>query len=147
MTDTAHSYRLPRFEHARVADAMRTGTLSCPSHAPLREVARTMATHHIHCVIVTDVEPGAPAAAPGWRMLSDLDLVGAARGGGFDDLAAVDAAASEALSVTPDDTLERAAQLMTEHGTAHLVVVDAAERPIGMLSTLDLAGAAAWGEA
>jgi CBS domain-containing protein len=28
---------------------------------------------------------------------------------------------------------------MTEHGTAHLVVVDTGERPIGVISTLDVA--------
>ena len=42
--------------------------------------------------------------------------------------------------VAPDETLERAAQLMTEHSTAHLIVVDPQrQRPIGVLSTLDIA--------
>jgi len=30
---------------------------------------------------------------------------------------------------------------MTEHGTTHLVVVDAERRPVGILSTLDVAAA------
>lgn len=37
---------------------------------------------------------------------------------------------------------------MLAHGASHLVVVDPrAERPVGILSTLDIAGALAWGEA
>jgi CBS domain-containing protein len=40
------------------------------------------------------------------------------------------------------ETLERAAQLMTEHGSAHLVVDDPETgRPVGVLSTLDIAAA------
>ena len=46
--------------------------------------------------------------------------------------------------VTPTETLERAAQLMTEHATSHLVVVDVGLlRPVGVISTLDIAAALA----
>jgi len=34
---------------------------------------------------------------------------------------------------------------MCEHGTSHLIVVDEAARPAGVVSTLDLAAALAWG--
>jgi CBS-domain-containing membrane protein len=50
-------------------------------------------------------------------------------------------AATVALTIGPADTVQRAAQLMTEHGTTHLVVVDAGRRPVGILSTLDVAAA------
>jgi CBS domain-containing protein len=44
--------------------------------------------------------------------------------------------------VRPDDTLMRAAQLMTEHAVTHLLVVDpAGGLPVGVLSTLDVARA------
>jgi CBS domain-containing protein len=53
-------------------------------------------------------------------------------------------AATAALTIRPGDTLRRATQLMLEHGTTHLVVVDGdALRPIGVLSTLDVARALA----
>ena len=53
-------------------------------------------------------------------------------------------AATAALMVSPGESLQRAAQLMTEHGTAHLVVVEPASgRPVGVLSTLDVAAALA----
>jgi CBS domain-containing protein len=42
--------------------------------------------------------------------------------------------------VSPRESLLRAAQLMTEHATAHLIVVDPESgRPVGVLSTLDVA--------
>jgi CBS domain-containing protein len=42
--------------------------------------------------------------------------------------------------VAAGDSLAHAAQLMSEHEIAHLVVVDqGTERPIGILSTLDVA--------
>ncbi len=44
------------------------------------------------------------------------------------------------MTVSSDDTLTRAAQLMREYGTSHLVVVDPeSATPLGVLSTLDLA--------
>ena len=45
-------YLTPCFEHATVADAMRTGVMSCPHDVPATTVARMMATHHIHSVVV-----------------------------------------------------------------------------------------------
>jgi CBS domain-containing protein len=36
---------------------------------------------------------------------------------------------------------------MLTHGVSHLVVIEAeSERPVGILSTLDIAGVLAWGE-
>jgi CBS domain-containing protein len=135
------SYRLPRFAHAQVADVMRTGTLTCPANAPLRAVARTMATHHIHSLVVTR-EGG------DWALLSDLDLVRAMRSEHAEDLNAGDVAKGDAFTVTREDALEHAAKLMSQHDLCHLVVVDPDDgRPIGMLSSLDLAGALAWGDA
>jgi len=40
--------------------------------------------------------------------------------------------------------LAEAVRMMDEHNVTHLVVVDR-ERPVGIISTLDIAGAAAWG--
>jgi CBS domain-containing protein len=56
------------------------------------------------------------------------------------DCAAGDAAATEPLVVSADEPLRSAAQLMSEHGVSHLVVVDGAGGyPLGVLSTLDIA--------
>ncbi len=51
------------------------------------------------------------------------------------------------LTVEPRMPLREAAQLMLRHGLAHVVVVDPqTQRPVGILSTLDLAGVLGWGE-
>jgi CBS domain-containing protein len=44
--------------------------------------------------------------------------------------------------------LREAGELMLANGAAHVVVVDPElQRPIGILSTLDIAGVFGWGEA
>lgn len=46
--------------------------------------------------------------------------------------------------VSADESLRRAAQLMSEHCVSHLVVVDSAGAyPIGVISTIDIAAASA----
>jgi CBS domain-containing protein len=128
----------PPSARIRVAEAMHHGVLTCSRDRSLADVARLMASRRVHCIVVTDEPEQADAL---WGVVSDLDLVAAA---GVRDLEAQSAeasAATAALTISPDETLQRAAQLMTEHGTAHLVVVDAARRPVGVLSTLDVAAA------
>ena len=75
-------------------------------------------------------------------MIDSLDLVRALR----DPDAHPDAetiSRQPALAVEPGAALGEAARLMDERRIAHLVVVDG-ERPVGVVSTLDIAGAAAW---
>ena len=44
------------------------------------------------------------------------------------------------MTVATDAPLARAAELMAEHGISHLAVVDpVSKRPVGILSTLDIA--------
>ena len=125
----------------RVADAMHHGVLTCARDEPLSTVAEMMVQHRVHCVVVTDHPDQAGAL---WGVVSDLDLVAAGSVRGLDDQLAEATAATAALTISPHETLQRAAQLMTEHGTAHLVVVDPGTlRPVGVLSTLDVARALA----
>ena len=135
-----HSHISPPFEETEVADAMRLGVVSCPPSTPLREVARIMATYRIHCVLVSDVEGHRP-----WGVVSDLDLAAGAEAD-LDKLTAGEVAATEVVTVAPDDSMRVAAQLMAEHEAAHLVVAQRhSGHPVGVLSTLDLAGVLAWG--
>jgi CBS domain-containing protein len=122
-----------------VSDAMHAGVFTCPPATPLREVARMMATYRIHCVVVKGDESIAGDEMV-WGVVSDLDLVTVAAGDGIDDRTAGATAASAVVVVTPDQTLDRAAQLMKEYSIAHLVVVDPESmHPVGVLSTLDVA--------
>jgi CBS domain-containing protein len=116
---------------------MHHGVLTCAQETPLTDVAELMADHRVHCVVVS----GDDAEAL-WGIVSDLDLVAAALVRDLDEQTAGGSAASPVLVVGPDETVERAAQLMTEHATAHLVVVDASQ-PVGVVSTLDVAAALA----
>jgi CBS domain-containing protein len=118
-----------------IADVMRPGVLSCPSDTPLREVARIMAVHRIHCVVVGDLRSGDGA----WGVLSDLDLARAVESA-TEDTTAGEIAATDPVSLSPTATLDEAARMMAEHETAHIVIVDRPSGdPLGVVSTLDVA--------
>lgn len=94
-----------------------------------------MAKHRVHAVAITNGRTQRPTA-----IASDLDVVAAAATGM--EPTAAQAACTEPLTVSADDSLAHAAQLMAEHGVAHLVVLEAASgQPTGILSTLDIAAA------
>jgi CBS domain-containing protein len=136
----------PSLEQLRVADAMHPGVVTCPLETPLREVARMMALYRIHAVVAFRESSG-DVSGPGlWGVVSDLDLVRAV-GAGAGELAGRTAggtAVTPVVMVAPNELLIRAAQLMTEHEVTHLVVVDPeSTRPIGVLSTIDIARALA----
>jgi len=129
---------LPASARIRVADAMHHGVLTCSRDSSLEQVAGLMASQRVHVVVTDDPED----ADSLWGVVSDLDLVAAASVRDLDEQAAGATAATVALTISPEEPLQRAAQLMTEHGTAHLVVVDPDQRrPVGVLSTLDVAAA------
>lgn len=117
-----------------VSEFASVGILSCTPDAPLDEVAWLMAHNRVHAVVVAEDATEAP-------VIADADLIAAASSGHFDQLSAGDITATEAVSVRDDETLERAAQLLSEHGVSHLVVRDRHGQPTGVLSTLDLARA------
>ncbi|HET8758623.1 MAG TPA: CBS domain-containing protein [Solirubrobacteraceae bacterium] len=150
MTQTAHSdpgsYVLPAFERATVADVMRPGVMSCAPDAPLLTVAQTMATHHVHAVVVAGVtKDDAGGDHLIWGLVSDMDIVRAA-GSGIEGHMAADAARTELVSVDPSTPLADAARLMDEHHGSHLIVTSEGH-PVGVLSSLDIAGVLAWGRA
>ena len=122
-----------------VEEVMHRGVLVCERDAPLSDVAELMAARRIHCVVVSDDPEDAGAL---WGVVSDLDLVAAAAVRPLDEQTAGASAAGEALTISPRETVQNACQKMTEHGAAHLVVVEpASRRPVGIVSTLDLARA------
>jgi len=131
------------FEYATVAEAMHPGVITCPHGSPLRSVARMMDAYDVHCVIVFD-ERDESGDRVLWGIVSDLDLAAGLAEGAIDDRTAGETAATPIVTVHSSESLARAAQLMVEHGSAHLVVVDPdSGAPAGILSTLDLARVAA----
>jgi CBS domain-containing protein len=135
-----HTFNSPAFEHATVLDAMRLGVIRCSPDASLREIARVLATYRVHSVVISEAEGDRP-----WGIVTDIDLAAAA-GKDLDKVTARDIWRGELVTVRADAELGHAARLMAEHHVAHLVVVQAhSHNPVGVLSTLDLAGVLAWG--
>jgi CBS domain-containing protein len=141
------SYLMPALDHATVADAMHPGILSCQADATVTDVARMMATHHVHSVAVMGIsahESGEPLV---WGIISDLDLLRAGIRTAADRCAGA-LALQPVITAEPGMPLREAGELMLAHGASHVVVVNSmTERPVGILSTLDVAGVLAWGEA
>ena len=120
-------------EDVTVADAMHRGLITCPPDAGVAELARTMAQHAIHCVVVADGNGARP-----WAVVSDLDVMAAiARG---ENVPAASLAGARVVIVSPEASLVEAARLLAEHRVGHLVVVDPeTAHPTGVISTLDVA--------
>ncbi|HZE05285.1 MAG TPA: CBS domain-containing protein [Solirubrobacteraceae bacterium] len=119
--------------HIRVKDCMHHGVMTCREDDSIRHAARIMSNYRVHAVVIAN---GNGARAVG--IVSDLDVATAAATGA--ECMAIEAAATEPLTVSSEASLERAAQMMSEHGVSHLVVLDSAGGyPLGILSTLDIA--------
>ncbi len=140
------SYLMPSFEHATVSDAMHPGILTCEPDATLTEVARLMATHRVHSIAVMGISHESSVEKLVWGIISDLDLLRASLGPSSGTTASA-LARQEIVTVEPTMPLREAGELMLTHRVSHLVVTNPElQRPIGILSTLDVAGVLAWGE-
>ncbi|MEO8688552.1 MAG: CBS domain-containing protein [Solirubrobacteraceae bacterium] len=140
------SYLTPSFDHASVADAMRPRVLTCEPDTPLVTVAQRMAGEHVHAIIVVLETVGAngESAHRPWAVVTDHDVLRSAAV--VADRTAGDVATGEVLLAQPDESLPEVAERMLEHGTSHAVVVEPRTgRPVGVLSTLDIAGILGWG--
>lgn len=134
----------PSLGTLRVVDAMHPGLISCSPDTPLRDVARMMALYRVHAILVTAHGTEELPGGGVWGVVSDTDLLRAAQSGELDGKVSRLLAATPVLTVTTGDELARAAQLMVEHGISHLIVAEPhTARPIGVLSTLDIARALA----
>jgi CBS domain-containing protein len=116
---------------------MHSGVVTCSPGASLRTVARILAAHRIHAVVVVSADETAPRA-----VVTDRDVIFAHSTGKLDRLTARDAATEPTITVRPSLDLRSASELMMRHGVAHIVVTDAGDhRAIGIVSSLDIAGA------
>jgi len=119
----------------RVGPAMHRGVIACTPDCSGLNIARTMAAHRIHCVVLAP--PGAPP-----RFVTDFEIVRALHDGTLATSCA-DELAREAPVVARDDTIAHAAEALYGHRTTHAVVVSDLRslRPVGVLSVLDIAEA------
>jgi crotonyl-CoA carboxylase/reductase len=145
MIDARHprDARTVPHELATVGDVMSRGVISCPPETPLRVVARLMATYSVHAIFVFEHMDEDDEALRLWAVVSDLDLVAATRLD-LDTLTAGATAVTPLVSVAADSSIAEAGSVMAQHGIAHLAVTDPEhDRPIGVISTLDIARAVA----
>jgi CBS domain-containing protein len=144
VTAEDRSQQLPApVESARVGDAMSNGVISCAPETPLRVVARMMATFGVHAIFVFERADGEDEAPRLWAVVSDLDLV-AATPLDLDTLTAGSTAVTPLVSIAADEPIAEAGGLMATYGIAHLAVTEpGSRRPIGVISTLDIARAVA----
>jgi len=119
---------------------MRAGLITCQPETRLRGVAQAMAANHVHTVVVVD--PGAEDPPGSWRVIHDVDLLN--RAIADPDARALDIADTPVL-ISMAEKATRAAELMAENRTRHLLATDEEGNPAGVVSSLDLAAALAWG--
>jgi CBS domain-containing protein len=142
MTTTFEHARPTAVEYATVADVMTPRVIHCAPETPLRSVATLMAENNVHAVYVFDYGSEDDETWQLWGLVSDLDLIAALPV--IDERTAGNSAVTPLVTVTLNERLDRAAQLMVETANAHLAVVDPATgRPAGVLSSLDIARAIA----
>lgn len=127
--------------------ALRTFTARGVMHSPvaavdpsadLADLAALMSTLRIHCVVVDGITRDARGEHLVWGVVTDLDLVRAA----LDDVPGITAgqiAATEAICVDAEADLESVAAILVANEASHVLVVED-ERPVGVVSTFDVAG-------
>jgi CBS domain-containing protein len=103
-----------------------------------------MATYRVHAILVTAHGEEQLPGGESWGVVSDADLLRAAESGDVDEQPARTIATTPVQTIASSDELAGAAQLMVEHDVSHLIVVERrSARPIGVVSTLDIARALA----
>jgi CBS domain-containing protein len=122
------------FAHA-VGEAMHRGVIKCRAETSALAVARMMAAHSIHSVLVV----GDEGTCSG--VVSDRELELALSSGAPGSIRASDIAVAPVI-VDPADTLAHALVLMHDSAATHLVVSESrTNRVVGVLSVLDVADA------
>jgi CBS domain-containing protein len=113
-----------------VRKAMRPGVVVCLPESPPSMIAALMSRHAIHAVVL-------PYGAGGAFAITDLDLIRAALHNGA--RTAVEIATEPMATVGPDATMMRAVATMADRDAAHLLVTDERRRPLGVVSSFDVA--------
>jgi|tagenome__1003787_1003787.scaffolds.fasta_scaffold20470163_2 CBS domain-containing protein len=138
-----HAGRPQRDDAPTVEAVMHRGVLSCRPDTPIATVARMMVANRVHAVVVDGIRRDRGGMEHlVWGVVSDLDLVGRLDAEDALTATAGDMSATPAVVVAPEDGLSEAARVMHDYDVHHVLVVDTgSRRPVGVLSTLDIAAA------
>jgi CBS-domain-containing membrane protein len=110
----------------------------------LRALARMLTTHRVHAVVCFPRHERDAGHVSSWKVITDLDLVQAACELDPDQATVADIRRGVVRCVQPDAPLLSAVQTMLAARTSHVIVVGRRHgRPLGILSTLDVARALA----
>ena len=122
----------PIFATTRVSAVMHRGVITCGPDCSGLAVARILAAHRIHSVVVIS-----PGARP--KIVTDAEIASALFAGTLATSSATEIAKPAAILVR-DDTLLHATRCMHEHEATHAVVVDGSglQRAVGVLAVLDI---------
>ena len=112
---------------------LRAGRVAVPLGTTIGEAARVMKEHRIGCVLVED---GGKLVG----IFTERDILSKLVGTGYDPAKVqVDGVMTRnPETLTPDDPLAFAMQLMSVGGFRHVPLVDADQRPVGILSIKDI---------
>ncbi len=134
------------FGDLEVDQVMHSGIIDCSPQTPIWELAPMMAENSVHCVIVDGLACGPHNTERlVWGVIKDIELMRAITTDQLDQEVGK-LAASEIVTIGPHEHIRQAAKVMGEHECSHLIVVDPdTGRPIGVISTLDVARGLAWG--
>jgi|KBSSwiStaDraftv2_1062776.scaffolds.fasta_scaffold62730_5 CBS domain-containing protein len=117
-----------------VREIMTPNPVCLPTSATVVEAAAQMRANHIGDVIMTD---GTTLAG----MVTDRDIVVRAIAAGLDPnvTALQEIATGEPVAIGPDDSVEKAVQVMRDNALRRLPVTNERDEPIGIVSLGDLA--------
>ena len=126
-----------RLHRIAAADAMHRGVLSVPFDTPLTKVAQMIARYRMHCIVA--LEERGEYQTRYWGLIPAAEVARIATDHDLEDRTAGGSIQSPVYTVEPTDTVLDAAQLMRDHEVEHVIVVDpVSDRPLGVISTLDV---------
>jgi predicted transcriptional regulator len=115
-----------------VSDIYHKGVILCKSDTPLQEVVRVMADTEVHAVMVAESERQPPVG-----VVSHTDAI-AHYGEDLTAIHAGDVMTTRVVSISENATVAEAATKLLESNIHRLLVVDADNAPLGILSTTDI---------
>ncbi|MDP9441906.1 MAG: CBS domain-containing protein [Actinomycetota bacterium] len=116
-----------------VAEVMTTHVVTVPADAPVAEAARLMRDHDIGPVLVMDGDQ-----VRGIVTDRDITIRAVAEGRDVQSTPVSEVASEGVTTVSPDDTIDLAAETMRAEALRRVVVAEGG-RPVGILSLGDLA--------
>lgn len=121
--------------HSQLAALIRRKPITVTPDASLREAVQTMSENRIGSIVVVEPESGRPI---GIFTLRDLLHRVAAKDGDLDQMIMSVMSGSDLVMLNWRGTAYQAALVMARHGVHHVIVVDASDRLVGIISQEDI---------